>query len=428
MDRRVVVLWKAVLASLVIAILSAPIAWAASGDLDPTFGDGGRVTTVFQNILHDSRGEAVALQPDGKIVVAGFSYSSCCRVFAIARYEPDGSPDPSFGGGDGKTRTQFVINGQQRHAEANAVVIQPDGKIVVAGETDAGIGNGRFALARYDSDGTLDGSFGDGGTATTVFAGSAAGATGLALVDEDKILVGGFAGDEFAYARYEPDGDRDLTFRGDGRARTAFATRSGAETLVGQSDGRFILAGFVCRPECLGGRFAVARYKSSGALDPSFSGDGKVITSFSTGGLALDIALQPDGRIVAGGAVGGRFALVRYTVAGALDDTFSGDGKLTSDFPDAGSANGVAIDEAGNIVVAGGHAGEGFALARYTSAGQLDVSFGAGGLVTTEFAGNSGGAADVLIQPDGAILAAGVGDTQTPDGLALAFALARYLP
>ena len=166
--------------------------YEAAGTLDLTFGTLGLVTTDFGGSV--DRAFAMALQPDGKLVVVGDSDAN----FALARYNADGSLDAGFGAG-GKAITSFGGIDQ-----ASAVILQPDGKIVVAGQTDTGISID-FALARYNSDGSLDGAFGSGGRITTNFTGTSddLGAA-VALQSDGKIVVGGTSNDNFALARYTP--------------------------------------------------------------------------------------------------------------------------------------------------------------------------------------------------------------------------------
>ena len=152
------------------------------------------MTTDFGGSV--DRAFAMALQPDGKLVVAGDSDAN----FALARYNSDGSLDAGFGTG-GKVITSFGGTDQ-----ASAVILQPDGKIVVAGQTDTGVSID-FALARYMPDGSLDGAFGSGGRVTTNFIGNSDDlGSAVALQSDGKIVVGGTSDDNFALARYTPEG------------------------------------------------------------------------------------------------------------------------------------------------------------------------------------------------------------------------------
>jgi uncharacterized delta-60 repeat protein len=202
---------------------------------------------------HDSDDEAyaVALQRDGKIVVAGYSDAHASGDFALARYTPDGTLDTSFG----PSRTGTVFTDFEGFQDlAHAIVLQPDGKIVVAGE--ATLPNRDFALARYTTDGTLD-----------------------------------------------------PAFSGDGKVRARFGPGAIARAIALQPDGKIVAAGSV------GGDVALARYTTHGSLDPTFNRDGKVQTSFGSIGVMIQaLAIQPrDGRLVVAGFTEPRdFALVRY--------------------------------------------------------------------------------------------------------------------
>ena len=195
MKRHIHLATAAVALALITAALPAAAA-AAPGDLDPTFGSGGKVTT---DVGGSDGAQAVAIQGDGKVVAAGLGNFAGPGTgdFALARYNPDGSLDTSFGSG-GKVTTDFG-----GFDAASAVAIQPDGKIIAAGRS----GSGDFALARYNPDGSLDSSFGSGGKVTTDFGGFDS-AFGVALQADGKIVAAGFQatstqrGTDIAVARY----------------------------------------------------------------------------------------------------------------------------------------------------------------------------------------------------------------------------------
>jgi uncharacterized delta-60 repeat protein len=226
------------------------------------------------------------------------------------------------------------------------------------------------------------------------------------------------------------EGDLDTSFSGDGTVITDFGGPARAFALAIQLDGKLVAAG-----ESAEGDFALARYNPNGTLDTTFSGDGKVTTDFSdTKDAVFALAIQPDGKIVVAGIVesldGRDFALARYNPNGTLDSSFSGDGKVTTDFSDNDSevASTLALQADGKIVMAGSTSpfgdGRDFALARYNPNGTLDSSFSGDGKLTTGFGTNDRGRAHALVlQPtDGRIVVAG----EASVGSAENFALARY--
>ncbi len=377
-----------------------------------------------------SRGDfglAVAIQPDGKIVAAGNSFGASGVDFALARYNANGTLDGGFGSG-GTVLTDF---GTFLDA-ASDVAVQPDGKIVAAG-----ISGGDFALARYNSDGSLDPSFGSGGKVTTDF-GSFDQANAVVVQPDGKIVAAGGSGSDFALARYNSDGSLDATFGTGGKVTTDFGSSSGfAFDLAAASDGTILAAGGVGSFPFGPGDFALARYKSDGTLDPTFGSGGKVVTDFGASDSAFAIALYPEGRIMAAGATNtspasGDFALARYNSDGSLDATFGTGGKVTTDFSSGSDdvAFGVVVHPDGGITAAGATSGpapgsSSFALARYSSSGSLDAGFGNGGKVTTTFGHPINNAFDIAAQADGKIAVVG-GTADFASGVS-DFALARYL-
>jgi uncharacterized delta-60 repeat protein len=417
-----------VLGLLALVIVVAGPGAAAPGDLDPTFDGDGKVTTHF---IFNDEAHGVAIQPDGKIVAAGFTVCNPCagptepRDFALARYNRDGSLDSTFDG-DGKVTTDFATNVDQ----AFAVAIQADGKIVAGGF--AWVSGVDFALARYNTDGSLDPSFDGDGKVTTDYGFGSSQVYGLAIQADGKIVAAGYGAataQDFFLARYTSNGSLDPSFDDDGKVTfLGFGPNHNQAHAVGiQPDGKIVAAGCA---NCLSSssNFAVARLNTNGSRDPTFDGEGLVTTDFSGNvDQARALALQADGKVVvAGSAITGQpvFGLARYHTDGSLDSTFDGDGKLTTQFGNGDAAEGVAIQRDGKIVAAGGVcascvAGGYFGLARYTPDGSLDSTFSGDGKVITDFgfAGDQKAYA-VALQNDGKIVAAGVvgGD----------FALARY--
>ena len=387
-------------------------ALAAAGDLDPSFGTGGKVVT---DLGLSVGGTAMAIQADGKIVALGGG---------LVRYTPNGSLDPSFGTG-----------GKVIPTEGNlvAVQLQPDGHIVAAGSAGAivfGVGTVTFALLRYNPDGTLDRGAGVGFTTGVR---NLAMAHAVAIQADGKIVVAGYAEidgiPKFALARFLPDlSSLDPGFGVQGKVITTFPFDAEIQALAIQADGKIVAVG----GDVVGNRkhFALARYTPNGSLDATFGSGGQVTTDFPTVDnvefLAQGMALQADGKIIVAGWArppsGAVFLLARYTPNGSLDSGFGTDGFAITGFPNStdSGAYGVAVQADGKIVAAGFASG-GFALARYLPSGILDASFGSGGHVTTSFS-SGGEARDVALQADGKIVAAG-GTTVNGHG---AVALARY--
>ncbi len=362
---------------------------SAVGDLDTTFGAGGKVTTRIGN--SQSEALAAAVQTDGKTVAAGYSFNTADADFALARYNADGSLDASFGAG-GKVTTDFGGDNF-----ILALVIQPaDGKLVAAGSSSNGA-NDDFALARYNTDGTLDASFGTGGKVTTDFGGNSSDyIDGVALQADGKIIAAGYRFNgsffHFALARYNADGSLDASFGAGGKIITMLTAFDDlARAVVIQTDGKIVVAGEA------NADFAVARYNSDGTLDSSFGTGGTVITSINVFDSAYDVVLQADGKILAAGESGdgnnADFALLRYTSSGALDSTFGAGGIVTTAIG-AGDeiASSLAAQASGKIIVGGfsfNGANADFALARYNTDGSLDGSFGTGGKILTDFGGGA---------------------------------------
>jgi uncharacterized delta-60 repeat protein len=379
----------------------------------------GKVTTDFDGY---AAGLSVTLQADGKILVAGHSYSD----FALARYNPNGSLDTTFSG-DGKLTTSFGYgSGDYGHS----VVVQADGKILVVGYSwNDGIGD--FALARYNADGSLDTTFAGDGTLTTDFGSPYDEGFSVAVQADGKIVVAGSSNGDFALARYNPDGNLDITFSGQGKLTTNFGYGSGdyGFSVVLQADGKIVVAGGSSNSD--DENFALARYNADGSLDTTFAGDGKVTTNFgSPYDKGSSVAVQADGKIVVAGTTyndRNDFALARYNADGSLDTSFSGDGKVITDFGSDDYGSSVAVQADGKILVAGtGYSGGtyDFALARYNPDGSLDTSFSGDGKVITDFGSIFDNGYSVVVQADGKILVAGTSDSVGNRD----FALARYNP
>ena len=416
---------------LVLAIMFAGVAPALAAPvvLDPTFDNDGRVITSSVNATSVYNMD-IAIQTDGKIIAAGSDSSSNHGDFALVRYNADGSLDTTFDT-DGIVTTDFGNNSEV----GTAVALQQDGKILVAGfSTDSTTGvDDKFALARYNSDGSLDTSFDTDGKVITPIGGFD-NALAVAVQSDGKILVAGGAligtNSDFALVRYNSDGSLDTSFDMDGIVLTDFGTNNGdgAQAMALQSDGKIILAGSSFNRNTSDSDFAVARYNSDGSLDTTFDTDGKVTTNFGIYDLGNAIALQSDGKIVIAGpsnnGIDGDFVLARYNSNGSLDTTFDTDGKVTWDFGGQEIGKDVAIDPGGKIVVAGSTSFPSqfplsqFAMARYNSNGAPDTTFDTDGIVITSISGFEDFGEAIAIQTDGKIIIGGSAINN--------FALARF--
>src|SRR5947208_2891942 len=271
---------------------------------------------------------ALAVARGGKLVVAGLSRRGSPVRMALARYAASGKLDPSFGAG-GRALTDF---GCQNDDWAWAVAVQADGKVVAAGAMHPKNGLTRFALARYTARGRLDPSFGRNGKVLTRF-GSGAQAQAVALQGDGKIVAAGIGGRNFALARYTPRGRLDPSF---GTGGELLASGVPWADLALQRDGKFVTAGTGSRPQSSREdprEFALARCTTDGILDSSFGRGGKLLTDFHKGAGAVALAVQGDEKIVAAGTVGGvDFALTRYSSSGRLDGSFGTGGKVVTDF------------------------------------------------------------------------------------------------
>ncbi len=425
-------------------LLGATGASAAPGDLDTNFSGDGLQSTDFGGT--DAAG-GLAVLPGGQLLAVGakVTYHSELEQ-ALARYRADGSPDTTFSG-DGRHTLEFG-----EFTGATDFALQSDGKIILAG-LGGPIGN-KLWVARLNTDGSVDTTFGVGGTQTTTFPdyGYYTQPAGLVIDHFDRIVVAGNAyrddqgssraGHDFAMARFTPAGSLDPTFGVAGRVTTDMGRGQARALAIAMApDGKLVIAGvangpyyYDYDPSFLDLRdFALARYLPDGQLDPMFDSDGRVTTNF--GGMddsAAAVAIQSDGKVVAVGNVGYLVAsspasdltIARYNLDGSLDSSFAGDGRQTTSFPGGAWAAALAMEPNGRIIVVGNYDYD-VILVRYNSNGTLSSSFGGGGVQLTglgESDATIARAAAAAIQPDGKIVVAGGicgGDCQD-------FLVARY--
>ncbi|MFM9912013.1 MAG: beta strand repeat-containing protein [Methylophilaceae bacterium] len=376
----------------------------------------------------DDVGNSVAVQVDGKILVAGYSDSATNKDFAITRYNADGSLDTSFG-----TAGIAIIAVGTGDDFTTSIVLQNDGKILVAGYARVG-GNYDFALVRLNSNGTLDGTFGTAGKVTTPIGAAGDIANNVVLQADGKILLVGasFNGsnDDFAVVRYTAAGVLDTSFgAGNGIAITAIgAGNDSAQSVIVQNDGRIVVAGNSFNGS--NNDFAVVRYTTAGTLDTTFGTTG-IITADVNGSqdVAYSVALQQDGKIVVAGysANGSNndFSLVRYNANGILDGTFGTGGKVVTTVGTGDDLGYSLVVQSDGAIVVAGYAFNGtdndVALVRYTSSGALDATFGVGGKVITSVAADQIGY-NLQLQSDGKLVLAGYSDNGTDND----FSLLRY--
>jgi uncharacterized delta-60 repeat protein len=412
----------------------APLAAQQAGTLDPAFGTAGKVNTIF---MTNSRGNAVAVQPDGNLVVGGSADNGFTVFFGLTRYLANGTLDNTFGN-NGMTTANIggVIS------QVQSIALQPDGRIVATGYTDSGNG-ASIATARFNANGSADNSFGTNGVVISTPAGSNQEAEAIALQADGKVVIAGFVStgmtsSEFILERYNTNGSPDNSFGNNGKVLTSFSAGSGhgAHALAIQADGRIVAAGHAI----INGqfKFALSRYLTTGVLDNSFGVNGKVISSVGadSSGTAYALTIQPDGRIlVAGFSLNNQdrdFALMRYNSNGSPDLTFNATGQVNT--PVGASSNDIVSSMAlqpDGKVLCGGTSFQGmnwfFAIARYNANGSIDNTFNGNGIVLTNFIlGNYNGLHDMALKTDGKIVV--VGETANFSTNLGNIALAQYLP
>ena len=392
--------------ALVLTLCCSAFAFADPGDLDATFGSGGFVLGP-----NASQGRALVRQPDGKLVAVGFRIGSPNR-FLVARYDDTGALDGGFGTG-GIVETVLGTGG----ASATAVALQPDGKIVVAGSYGNGPSDSQFAVVRYEADGTLDATFGTGGI-VTVGGPTDENGRGVAVQSDGKLVVVGtqWTGTAytFALARFETDGTLDATF-GTGGWVTGSGTE--AEEVLIQPDGKLVVVGYKIN---VNRDFAIARYEMDGTLDAGFGTGGMTTTSMSFyHDQASALVRQADGGFVVGGwtyngaNTDRSLVLVRYDSAGTLDAGFGTAGVSTKvSGADFDVSVGLVEQPDGKLIM-GGHlfvsGVSNVAVVRWLSDGTLDGTFGDGGVATAHVGVSTGSntAQAAVIQPDGRVVVAG---------------------
>ncbi len=368
--------------------------------------------------LHELK--SVLVQPDGKVVACGTAYFGGDRDFAVTRYTVGGLRDTTFGGGDGKVTVPF---GELDHCGDLALL--PDGRIAAAGTRiyDAAIGSfgdNDLALARLLKAGEPDPDFDNDGKLTLGLGGDEYGRA-VVVQPDFKLVVLGYRYDtkESFLVRYLTTGTLDGTFGSGGKV---IIPADDLTALALQTDGKLVVAGFHTSP---GGdtQLSVRRLLANGSPDESFDFDGTAWLDFGGDDRALALAVQPDGRLLAGGRGGGTGLLARLWP----DGTFDAHGKQTQAvssgvmFPPGSAVRyaylAVAGDggllAAGEVVQKDGGNRTAAFLTRFNASGQPDTAFGAQGLRLLT-SGLRNGARAALVQPDGKIVIAGYSDWGDP--------------
>ncbi len=412
---------------VVISLQQVNTSFSQDGSLDPTFGTGGIVVTPIGT--GDDIGFSVAVQEDGKIVVVGYSDNGTNDDVSMVRYNSDGSLDDTFGTA-GKVVTSLGASEQ-----CYAVAIQVDGKIVVSGTSFNG-SDYDITLFRYLTDGSLDATFdADGIVQTAIGSFNNDYAYSLLIQNDGKIVVAGETSpggwSDFALVRFNGDGSLDTSFDGDGIVTTPVTPfHDDAYSVVIQDDGKIIAAGIAC--DAINCFFAIARLNTDGSLDATFDLDGVVVTSvgpYNEGG-AFSVVVQTDGKIIVGGSCfdgsNNDFTLVRYNSDGGLDNSFDTDGIVISPIGTGGdSGSSLALQVDGKIILAGNSlvgSNANFTLVRYNSNGSLDGTFDSDGIVTTSIGPSNSWGTSTSIQVDGKIILAG----WSSNGTDADFTVARY--
>jgi len=354
-------------------------------------------------------------------------------------YAQPGTLDKSFGSNG------IVINEPGvKNTSFSAIAIQTDSKIVAAGFSTIGQYLD-FLIARYDTNGSLDGGFGVNGKVTTTIGAGSCSIHSLHILSDSKMIVAGYAYYDtiaaFALAKYTSDGTLDTSFGTGGIVITSFGENSIASSSAIQEDGKIVLAGYSgFSSGILPGRnckFALARFNPGGTLDSTFGIDGKITTAVRTmDNAALSMGIQSDGKIVLCGYsyfqngmnILTDIALVRYNINGTLDTTFGLGGKAITEVGMSSEAKSLLILNDNKIVVCGSAyngSKEDFVLVRYNTEGLLDTTFGINGMVTTSIGSGDDNANCLLLQPDNKILVTG-STSNVIDGSKSNFALVRY--
>ncbi|MDQ5824885.1 MAG: hypothetical protein M3441_11875 [Chloroflexota bacterium] len=420
------------------------------GGLDLTFGKDGRVTSDFGGGLEQI--EDLAVLPDGKILAAGHTWEEGATGprFSVARYDKKGKLDKTFGKG-GIVRVA-VAEEQFDYSEGRGLAVQPDGKFIVVGKAhNPQMYHATFGMVRFNANGTLDKTFGKGGKVLTPLDditgyGHDQEAFDVAIAEDGKIVVvGATAGypTDFAVLRYDSKGKLDKKFGKGGIVTTDFGGDDSASAVTIQPDGKIVVVGNGVMGD---NDYAIARYNPDGKLDKTFGKGGKAVVDFLGGkDWPYGVHVGEDGKVTIGGLA--QFgapecgwypeddlvvtcelygtALARLNADGTPDEDFGDKGRIISNFTSSSSGYSMAVREDGKIALGGSIGNDDFIVVVYNHDGTIDESFADGGAQTLDIGGTDRVYA-LAFQEDGKLVAGGHGVADTEDGLNWDFALARY--
>jgi len=376
------------------------VSFSQSGDLDTSFGVNGKVVTGFGP--NDSRATSIVVQPDGKMLAGGSCQTFDGSIhFALARYNPNGTLDTTFGA-NGKAVPRVFEMPNNGHVENNilSIVLLDSGKFLVVG--NYGINNvpSGIVIARFNTDGTIDTTF---GTAGIVFKESGSVKEGLKMLPDGKFIIisgdyvnyGGNNMPSAAFERYTQEGVLDTTFGTDGKVVTSFGNGyTGLTSMSLLPDGKFVATGSFSPTGQNTVVMIAAKYNADGSLDTTFDTDGKVTTTFGTGtnSYGVFVSANSDGKITVAGTVFTsnntliNFGLVQYNANGSLDTGFDGDGKALSLIDDGFYAiKSISKDASGKYLVNfnDGNPFNYSVIRKYNADISLDASFGINGQFNT---------------------------------------------
>ncbi|MCP4370731.1 MAG: hypothetical protein GY797_21850, partial [Deltaproteobacteria bacterium] len=405
--------------SLALNLLCFNLTFASSpGDLDTSFNGTGIVTTSVSSSFFDG-GFGLAIQPDNKIIVAGLTVND----FALVRYTSDGVLDTDF------KSTGVVTTSIGSRSGGYSLALQQDGKIVVVGTASNSAFEQDIAVVRYNPDGTLDTDFKSTGVVTTHLNGHDIGRS-VVIQNDGRIVVAGYTYNEpdFIVLRYDTNGELDTNFNTTGIVSTSVGVSDIGYTVLIQNDNKIIVAGETDN------QVAVLRYTPTGQLDTEFNGTGVVTTSIGSYSGSTAAVLQADDKVIVAGYASTNgssrdFALARYNSNGSLDTTFGSTGIITTRISSNNDEIAAITMQPNNkiVVVGGSNLGlttGNFAIARYNPDGSLDTTFGNNGIITTTITDKKDKATGVKIQTDGKIVVGGYENEVRGSGN---FAVVRYI-